>query len=98
VNNQSVDEEVYTLKNQIPDYTISSFLGLSISVVTTIVLLTMASIQIADIRIGDLSAGEFRIQGDPSLLYMSIFVIAATILLVVQHHFQVKTEEEEVNF
>jgi len=90
----SPTDEVYTLSPP-GNYTFSNLLGLSINVVTVLFAFTILGIHQAGIHLADLLRGNFQFHGDPSVLYMSLFLLSATMLLVVQHHFQLKQEQDD---
>ena len=84
---QMTSPQVYTLSERTTDYTISSFLGLSIGIVTTIFVIIVIGIQIAGIRVFEWLSGDIELHGDPSILYLGVFFVCATMLVIIQNHF-----------
>lgn len=99
MSTSSTDHTTHIFENPRTDYSLSSLLGLPIHIITFLFFMAVASVQMANIHLVELLQGDFHIHGDATLLYFSIFLISATILLVVQYHLQEEEEEpEEIDF
>lgn len=100
MSTQSENQLTLPLRSQRTDYSLSSLMGLPTHIITFLFFITIASFQIVEIHFFELLQGDFHIHGDTTLLYFSVFLISATILLVVQHHLktQEETEDREINF
>lgn len=95
MENTVTTERIYHLENTETDYSLSSLAGLSVSVVTFLFAMIVLAFQSIVIHFSELMQGNFHIHGDPTLLYFAIFLVSATMLLLIQHHFQQPIEDEE---
>lgn len=87
---------VIEINNKIQDEDpVVKLLGVSSGFVMGIFFLLVMGLETANINYIELFNGNITYQGDPSVLWLGIFVLSATILLSIQFRLQEDEEEED---